>query len=390
MRYSIIVPVHNAIDYLPSCIESVFNQNYDDYELIVSDDNSNDGTSEYLKSLQHKNLKIVHPKERMTMVQHFEWSFQFATGNWVMYLGADDGLQAYFFELADVLTDLARDKGIRVIMSSRAYYFWRNSQSLYGKVAVNYSARKEFLILNTKTEVNKTLLSFQEYFELPEMYGTSLFRREVLLEAKSRQDGRIFTTIPPDANLGAIAMSLEYKYLKSFIPLGWVGTSSDRTSPVLTLPEDGVLEPGVEYNRLAGSYHIGSSALYFWNALLRTRPLRKRPHQNSKTSQLMKMFMFAGIHAEIKRRNGLGMDGRLELFFELLAENKLDSRMVTTFSFLMGNLFFINRIYCTVVNKIKNSVFRSYKYRAIRGDDEISINEYSLIIRNKLKEKGII
>ncbi|WP_100753539.1 glycosyltransferase [Vibrio salilacus] len=390
MRYSIIIPVHNAIDYLPSCIESILSQNYDDYELIVSDDSSNDGTSGYLDSLQHKNLKVVRPEQRMTMVQHFEWAFQFATGKWVMYLGADDGLQAYFFELADVLTDLAEDKCIRTIMSSRAYYFWKSSQSLYGKTAVNYNARKEFTVLDTKNEVRKTLLSFQEYFELPEMYGTSLFRRDVILEAKNLQKGRIFATIPPDANLGAIAMSLEDKYLKSFIPLGWVGTSSDRISPVLTLPEDGVVEQGVEYHRFAGDYHIGSSALYFWNALLRTQALREGSHRNIVPNKLMKIFVFAGIHAEIKRKNSRVAKKQMKLFLELLALNRVSFRLVESLSFLMSKAFFISRVYGFVLNRTKNSVFRSYKFRALQGDEDVSINEYSLLIRSDLKNKGII
>lgn len=391
MKYSIIIPVHNAINYLPSCIESIIHQGYEDYELIVSDDNSTDGTSEYLESIQHENLKVVRPERRMTMVQHFEWAFQFSTGEWVMYLGADDGLQAYFFELADSLTNLAVDKGVRTIMSSRAYYFWKSSQSLYGKVAINYNARNEFVVLDTRTQTNKTLLSLQEYFELPEMYGTSLFRKDVILEAMRLQKGKIFTTIPPDANLGAIAMSLEEKYLKSFIPLGWVGTSSDRISPVLTLPENGVVEQGVEYSQMAGHYHIGASALYFWNALLRTNSLRRNSHHKVLQKKSIKIFMFAGVYSEIKRKRNLDINRRMMLFKDLLKENGINEPFIRALSFITSGVFFTHKFYSLIVNKIKNHIYLSHRFYVVRdGPHDINMNEYSKLVKKDLKNKGII
>ena len=44
MRFSIIVPVYNVEDYIRECVESVLNQSYTDYELILVDDGSTDGS----------------------------------------------------------------------------------------------------------------------------------------------------------------------------------------------------------------------------------------------------------------------------------------------------------------------------------------------------------
>ena len=38
MKFSIIVPVYNVEKYLPRCLESVLNQDFDDYEIIAVDD----------------------------------------------------------------------------------------------------------------------------------------------------------------------------------------------------------------------------------------------------------------------------------------------------------------------------------------------------------------
>ena len=124
MKYSIIIPVHNGLKYLPTCIETIINQDYDNYELIISDDNSTDGTKEFLNSLKsNPNIKIVFTKKRLTVVEHFEWAYKHSCGEWVMFLGSDDGLQRYFFKLSDQLTKLAEENKLKIICPFRHNYF---------------------------------------------------------------------------------------------------------------------------------------------------------------------------------------------------------------------------------------------------------------------------
>ncbi|MGO9485931.1 MAG: glycosyltransferase family 2 protein [Rhodomicrobium sp.] len=47
-KYSILIPTRNGLRYLPYAIESVLSQSSDEFELIVSDNHSSDGTAEYL------------------------------------------------------------------------------------------------------------------------------------------------------------------------------------------------------------------------------------------------------------------------------------------------------------------------------------------------------
>jgi glycosyltransferase involved in cell wall biosynthesis len=61
-KYTIIIPTRNALHYLKDCIESVVSQNFSDYELIVSDNQSVDGTFEYVASIKHPNIKLIKPE----------------------------------------------------------------------------------------------------------------------------------------------------------------------------------------------------------------------------------------------------------------------------------------------------------------------------------------
>jgi glycosyltransferase involved in cell wall biosynthesis len=208
------------LDYLPTCIKSITQQAYSDYELIISDDHSSDGTREYLETINHKNIKVLFAPESLSMTEHWEWALSHAVGDWQIFVGQDDGLQSYFFELAEKLTQEAESKNIKTIMSSRAYFFWKGCEFFYGKYAVNYQAKNKVKIHNLKYELYKSLFGLQDYFELPQMYTTSLFHRSLIDKAREDQSGKVLSCHPQDANLAAIAFAYEKKYLKSYIPFG--------------------------------------------------------------------------------------------------------------------------------------------------------------------------
>src|ERR1700730_10501356 len=52
MLFSIVIPTYNRADLLPCAIASVQGQQFTDYEIIVVDDGSQDGTREYLQGLE--------------------------------------------------------------------------------------------------------------------------------------------------------------------------------------------------------------------------------------------------------------------------------------------------------------------------------------------------
>ena len=58
-RVSIVLPVYNRRHCIARAVDSIMEQTFPDYELIIVDDNSADGTGEYIKSLPDRRIKFI-------------------------------------------------------------------------------------------------------------------------------------------------------------------------------------------------------------------------------------------------------------------------------------------------------------------------------------------
>ncbi len=63
-KVSIIVPARNEEEFISKCLDSLLEQDYQNYEIIVIDDSSEDSTGEIIKKYAEKNSKIIHVSAR--------------------------------------------------------------------------------------------------------------------------------------------------------------------------------------------------------------------------------------------------------------------------------------------------------------------------------------
>lgn len=59
-RCSILVCTYNRINYLKRCIASLLEINFPEYEIIIVNDGSNDGTKEFLDNIKNDKIKVIH------------------------------------------------------------------------------------------------------------------------------------------------------------------------------------------------------------------------------------------------------------------------------------------------------------------------------------------
>jgi glycosyltransferase involved in cell wall biosynthesis len=93
-KVSVLIPSYQYARYLPEAIESVLAQRFEDFELIVSDDASTDGTAEVLRGYAGRDTRMqVHVQPaNLGMVAHWNWCLQRARGEYVKFVFGDDRL----------------------------------------------------------------------------------------------------------------------------------------------------------------------------------------------------------------------------------------------------------------------------------------------------------
>lgn len=99
--FSIIIPVYNTKKFLPSCVDSVLSQTFKDFEMILVDDGSTDGSSDLCNSLAAENPSVVRVfhKENEGVIATRCFGVERTTGEFVLFLDADDCYRANALEL---------------------------------------------------------------------------------------------------------------------------------------------------------------------------------------------------------------------------------------------------------------------------------------------------
>ena len=96
---SIIVPVYNVEKYVGGCIESIINQTYTQFELIIINDGSTDCSFEICKKYAMKDKRIVLvSQENLGVAAARNKGLNMANGEWIGFVDSDDYLDSDFYE----------------------------------------------------------------------------------------------------------------------------------------------------------------------------------------------------------------------------------------------------------------------------------------------------
>lgn len=88
-KVSVIVPAYNAVAYLPQTIDSVLQQTFTDYEVLIVDDGSSDGTADWAAQVSDPRVKLIlQPNQGAGAARNT--GIRNAQGDYVAFLDADD------------------------------------------------------------------------------------------------------------------------------------------------------------------------------------------------------------------------------------------------------------------------------------------------------------
>lgn len=159
---SIIIPLYNKEASIAESLQSILDQDYNDYEIIVVNDGSTDNSEDIVRSLNDKRIFLINQenggpsKARNTGIKN-------ARGEWLYFIDADDNMEpgalSHFAKLSQVHTDI---------------------DMFLGEVYFNYSGDKSIIYKYTEGLVKNIFRT--HFLDLQcQCSGSSMYRRNVCL-----------------------------------------------------------------------------------------------------------------------------------------------------------------------------------------------------------------
>jgi glycosyltransferase involved in cell wall biosynthesis len=201
MKFSVLLPTRNRLQYLKMAVESVFRQNYDNWEIIISDNFSDEDIQGYIQSLNDPRIKYFRTASFIPVTDNWNCALEKSSGEYVIMLGDDDALRDGYFKR--VLSYIQKYDSPDFIYSS-AYlfvypnvipknengmlHFWANASFFVGK------REPFFLDENSKLNLVKQTLKFIVAFNYN--FQFSLVKKSFISEL--RNHGSFFQSPYPD------------------------------------------------------------------------------------------------------------------------------------------------------------------------------------------------
>ena len=220
IKFNVIIPTRERADTLHYCLKTVVAQDYDNLNIIVSDNLSQDDTEEVVRSFSDERIKYVKTASRVSMSHNWEFALSHVDQGYVTFIGDDDALlPGAIQQLADILKDYPFD----AVTSPYCIYNWPEN-GLTDRPTLMIPLSEGVAIKDSKEMLKKVMRGCATYPELPWLYTGGFASIDIINKSRNAQ-GFFFLSLNPDI-YSSVALSCSvdsYLYIKT--PLAVAGLS---------------------------------------------------------------------------------------------------------------------------------------------------------------------
>ena len=141
-EFSIIVPLYNQEKYIEECIQSVINQTFNNFELIIINDGSTDKSESICTRYLNKDsrIKFIHKENEGVSIAR-NLGMKYSTGKYLFFLDSDDTIETQFLE--KLHNKFVKTQSDFLIVGE---YFCKMKKELIGALpAWGFSVKKDLL-----------------------------------------------------------------------------------------------------------------------------------------------------------------------------------------------------------------------------------------------------
>ncbi len=304
-KITVIIPTRERCDVLESSLRTVTSQDYDNLEIIVSDNCSGDDTEGVVRRANDHRIRYVNTGRRLSMSHNWEFALSHVSEGWVAFIGDDDGLLP---DSIKTVADIIETSGVEAIRSAFCSYYWpANMGNEHGQLIVPMGSGIE--MRDASQWLGKVMRGIAKYPQLPVIYDGGFISLAALNKVKNKT-GAFFGSCIPDLYSAVAVASVIDRYVYLHAPMATLGRSKHSigastfsvrgasATPVTTFYSEG----NIPFHDAMPLHEDGSLPISFhalvYETYLQSASLRSASCDFSHRQQLGIILATAGAHRE--------------------------------------------------------------------------------------------
>ena len=252
-KVSVIIPVKDRKEYLYHTLRTCMAQDYKNFEIIVADDASTDGTKEMVRIMAAKDsrLTLIDRPERIGMRDNFEDALSRIKEGYVMALGGDDGIMPR--GISRMVTKF-KETGANLMTWCPPNYIYPMEDYPNGHFSIYYKNNSHWVSSKDYLERQPRLLNYLADNECPMFYVKGAAHISLIEKVKSRtKDGRFYSCPTPDGYSGIVLAGEVEKFYFSAESFTLYGGSPSSQGIAYKRKDKKAIENSIEFFKFSES-----------------------------------------------------------------------------------------------------------------------------------------
>lgn len=231
LALSVVIPTADRAATLEATLRTATQQDYADLQILVSDNASTDHTRDVVEACRDSRVEYINTGRRLGMASNWEFALGHVKGDYVFFLGDDDGLLP---SACRDTSDLLTFTNAQALAWEKPNYSWPDSFAKPNQLDVCFD--QDLFWLPGRFLTWAIARGYTSYGRLPNLY-TSFVSMNVVKKIR-QTTGRFFESVTPDVYSGIVLAQAIPDYLYSLRPFSINGGSSKSNGQSINRPDD--------------------------------------------------------------------------------------------------------------------------------------------------------
>jgi len=224
-KITVLIPTKDRAKYLFHTLQTCLSQDYKNFEVIVSDDGSQDDTKKLVENLKKidNRIKYITPNPLNGMLENFEFALNQVQSGFVLILGGDDGLMPGSIKK---LAELIEKTQAELISWNTPIYSYPGTRTTNGQLIIPFGNKQYEVDSAVYLRRQAQKLNYTDDKESPMFYVKGLASIEMINRVKEKtKDNKFYSCATPDGYSGFVLAGEVEKFLYCDYPFTMHGLS---------------------------------------------------------------------------------------------------------------------------------------------------------------------